>query len=87
MQDADLILGGGVSRSVTHTSIQGDDVLARLRSWVSIAALHACFVSHGHRLNPAKQLIGKQYGVFLRIMLGGGGARGYLARSVGSFVM
>jgi hypothetical protein len=69
------------------TRIRGDDVISLTDQWVLIGVMMAVLIKMGFSLNAAKQLISREYGVFLRVLYTESGMLGYAARSIGSFVL
>jgi hypothetical protein len=64
----------------------GDDVVSRFNSYATIELLLKNLTSRGLRLNPLKQSVGRYCAEFLRLSISEHCARGYLPRSIASFV-
>jgi hypothetical protein len=79
-------LAGDTGLTVRACKIRGDDVMAKMGTWVSCATVLGSLTAIGFRLNPLKQLISKQYGVFLRVIYSKGAMRGYSPRAISSLV-
>jgi hypothetical protein len=80
-------MAGDVDQKVMACKIRGDDVMARMGTWCSAAAALGSLVAMGFRMNPLKQLVSRDYGVFLRVIYSDGSMRGYSARGISSLVL
>lgn len=67
--------------------IRGDDIHAKYAAWSQCCVQLSTMMRMGFKLNAAKQLIGRIYGVFLRVIYSSGLMKGYAARSIGSLIM
>lgn len=75
-----------VNKLYSACVIRGDDVLMGMKSWLYSAVLHACLVAMGFKLNPAKQIFSRLYGVFLRMIYSHRSIRGYPGRALCSLI-